>query len=40
MASEGLDYAGTIFRASVAEFIQQHICKADENVALDLVEPQ
>jgi uncharacterized protein YbjT (DUF2867 family) len=39
-ASEGLEYTGTISRASVAEFIRQHICRANGNVVLDLIEPQ
>lgn len=39
-AREGLDYAGTISRASVAEFIRQHIDQADGNVTLDLIEPK
>ncbi|MGB0412808.1 MAG: SDR family oxidoreductase [Coraliomargarita sp.] len=38
-ASEGPDYSGTISRASVAEFIRQHIRNTEGNVVLDLVEP-
>lgn len=38
-ASEGLDYSGTISRASVAEFIRQQIRNTEGNVVLDLVEP-
>ena len=38
-ASEGLNYSGTVSRASVAEFIRQHIRNTEGNVVLDLVEP-
>ena len=38
-ASEGLNYSGTVSRASVVEFIRQHIRNTKGNVVLDLVEP-
>jgi uncharacterized protein YbjT (DUF2867 family) len=39
-ANDGLDYSGSISRASVAEFIRRHIQDATGNVVLNLIEPE